>query len=136
MGIFNTFGAVSGQMSAKQEHLQIAKALIEEFLKPGKLAATLSSLKASDQGNLLRRWISGDSAPVTATAVQQGIGQCTLLTELENRTRMPSGVVKAGLAVLLPIAMAQLARDGDVTAEGDASAEAPADLDNLAHALR
>ncbi len=136
MGIFNTFGAVSGQMSAKQEHLQIANALIEELLMPGKLAAIHASLKASDQGNLLRQWISGQSAPVTATAVQQGLTQCTLVADLERRTKMPSGVVKAGLAVLLPITMAQLAQDGFVTADGEAPAVAPSNLDSLARALR
>lgn len=36
---------------------------------------------------------------------------------------MPSGVVKTGLAVLLPITIGQLARDGYVTAESEASGE-------------
>lgn len=49
---------------------------------------------------------------------------------------MPRGVVKAGLAILLPITIGQLARDGYVTAESEASGEAPTKLDGLADALR
>ncbi len=75
MGIFNTFGAVSGQMSAKQEHLQIANALLEELKVPGKLAAILSSLRASEHATLLPRWIAGEISPVTASVVQQGLSR-------------------------------------------------------------
>ncbi len=136
MGTFNSFGAVSGQMSAKQEHLQIANALLEELKVPGKLAAILSSLRASEHAILLPRWIAGETSPVTASVVQQGLQQTTLIQNLESRTRMPGGVVKAGMAVLLPIAVCQLAQDGSVTAEGEAAGELPKNFDNLVKALR
>ena len=136
MGVFNTFGAVSGQMSAKQEQLQVANALVEELKMPGKLVEILSSFKASGQIALVREWISGKTTAVNGAVVQQALKQSTFLEDLAARTKMPLGVVKSGLAVLLPLAIGQLARDGYVTAEGDPSAEQLTDLGGLANALR
>ena len=136
MGIFNSFGAMPGQMSAKQEQLQVASALAEELKEPGKLAELLSSLRTGGQSDLIKRSVSGEAAPVTTAQLQQGLEQSGMLQNLATRTRMPTGVVKAGLAVLLPLALARLARDGYLTAEGEATGKAPIELDSLAEALR
>ena len=136
MGIFNTFGAVSGQMSARQERLQVADAFVEELKVPGRLAELLDSLRTSGQGDLMRQWIAGSTEPVSATQLQQGLRNCALLQNLATRTKMPTGVVKTGLSVLLPLTIAQLAREGYVTADGESSEKSLTELNGLAEALR
>ena len=56
MGIFNSFGAMSGQFAAKQERLQVANALVEELQVPGNIAELLHSLDTAGQGALVRQW--------------------------------------------------------------------------------
>ena len=135
MGIFNSFGAMSGQFAAKQERLLVANALIEEFKGPGKLVELIHLLNTNGQGNLVRQWASGEAAPMTATQVQQGLKQGTLLDNLTTKTKMPIGVVKTSLAILLPLSISQLAREGYVTAEGEPSGQLLTDSAGLAKAL-
>ena len=136
MGLFNTFGAVSGQMSARQERLQVADALIEEFKVPGKLAGLLASFKQSAYGQMLQHWLAGQTDAVSPSQIQEGLGQSTLLQDLATRTRMPVGIVKTHLAVLMPLSIAQLGRDGYVTADGEASAKPLMEGESLADTLR
>ena len=136
MGIFNSFGAMSGQFAAKQERLQVANALVEELQAPGKIAELLHSLDTAGQGALVQQWASGEMVAVTTTQLQQALQQSTLLEDLTRRTRMPVGVVKKSLAVLLPLSIGQLAQEGYVTAEGKASGKPLTSLTGLLDALR
>ena len=47
MGIFNSFGAMSGQFAAKQERILVAKRLLEELQLPGKIAELVASFKSN-----------------------------------------------------------------------------------------
>ena len=136
MGIFNSFGAMSGQFAAKQERRQVAEALIEELREPGKIAELLRSLNQNGLGGLLQQWVSGEKAPVSVAQLQQGLKQSTLLEALTTRTKMPIGVVKTSLAVLLPLSIELLAREGIVTVNGEASGQVLDDSRSLAEALR
>ena len=79
MGIFNSFGAMSGQFAAKQERGKVAEALIQELKEPGKVAELLHSLHENGLGTLVREWVAGEKAPVTVAQLQQGLKQSTLL---------------------------------------------------------
>ena len=136
MGIFNSFGAMSGQFAAKQERRQVAEALIEELKQPGKIAELLHTLNQNGLGTLLQQWVAGEKAPVTVAQLQQGLKQSTLLDALTTRTKMPIGVVKTSLSVLLPISIDLLAREGIVTVDGEPSGKVLDDSTDLAEALR
>lgn len=135
MGIFNSFGAMSGQFAAKQERAKVAASLLEELQTAGRIGELVKSVKANGLEKLLTEWTTGNTAPASAVQVQQSLKGNPLLDALVRKTNMPIGVVKTSLTVLLPLAVRQLALDGQVSPDGKATGWPLTDANGLAEAL-
>lgn len=114
MGIFNSFGAMSGQFAAKQERAQIAGALAAELQVPGRLKAILRAIQNNGFTELLGQWTEGQTAPIAAGELPQSLAGTGLMESLAKRTSMPTGVVKGSLAQLLPLAVHYLSGTGQI----------------------
>ena len=135
MGIFNAFGAMSGQFAAKQERLLVAKRLLEELQLPGMIAELVASFKSNGVRFLFFPWSAGQTTPAIAEEFQQCLKNSTLMNDLVRKTNMPVGVVKASLAILLPLTTHQLTTTGNITPDGEASEHPLTDIDKLIQAL-
>ncbi len=135
MGIFNSFGAMSGQFAAKQERAKVAAALVEELKTPENLAGLIQSLQANGVTDLVRQWTAGSTAPTTPETVTRTFGNSPLLGTLVSKTNMPVGVIRTSMTVLLPLTIHQLALGGQIRPDGSATGSVLADFDRLAKAL-
>ena len=135
MGIFNSFGAMSGQFAARQERSKVAAALVEELKVPETIAEVMKSLHTNGVMDFVRQWAAGNTAPLSSEHLQQSVRSSALLDSIVRKTNMPVGVVKTSMTVLLPLLIRQLTVGGQLTPEGVVTGLPLTDSDQLAASL-
>lgn len=123
MGLLDMVKSMAGGGGAG-EHAQVAGGLMEELQnQPGGVGGLLQSFHQNGMGGLVQQWAGGQTAPASPDQVEQGLGGTGIIDRISQRTGVSPGMVKAGLAVAVPLVIHHLASSGHVTPEGQATGQ-------------
>ena len=131
MGIMDMITQAAGQLGGEGK-TQVAGGLMQELQNhPGGIGGIFSSFQNNGLGGLTQQWAGGQTAPVPPDQVEQGLGGTGLIDNIANRIGMSPTMVKAGLAVALPVLIHHYVSNGHVTAKGEPTGAPPPDSGNV-----
>ena len=100
-------------------HAKVAGGLVEELQgQPGGVAGMFQSFQKNGMGGLVQQWAGGQTAPASPDQVEQGLGGTGIIDRISQRTGISPTMVKAGLAVAVPLVIHHFVANGHVTQEG------------------
>jgi len=118
MGILDMVESMAGGASGGQNG-QVAGGLMQELQgRPGGIGGIFQSLQQNGMGGAVQQWGSGQTQPASPDQVEQGLGGTGLIDSVAQRTGMSPTMVKAGLAVALPLIVHHMVSNGHVTPGG------------------
>ncbi len=116
MGLLDMVQSMAG---GGGEHAQVAGGLVQEMQEqPGGMGGLLQSFQRNGMGGLVQQWAGGQTQPASPDQVEQGLGGTGVIDRIAQRTGVSPGMVKAGLAVAVPLVIHHLVSNGHVTADG------------------
>ncbi len=105
MGILDMVESMAG--GGGGQNAQVAGGLVQEMQgQPGGM------------GGLVQQWAGGQTQPASPDQVEQGLGGTGMIDRISQRTGVSPGMVKAGLAVAVPLVIHHLVSNGHVTQDG------------------
>ena len=115
MGLMGIVNSLAGGNS----NGQVAGGLMQELeQRPGGISSVFQSFQNNGMGNVTQQWAQGQTAPASQQQVEQGLGGTGIIDGIANRIGMSPTMVKAGLAVALPVLMHHYVANGHVTPQG------------------
>ncbi len=125
MGILDMVESMAGGASGGQNG-QVAGGLMQELQgRPGGIGGIFQSLQQNGMGGAVQQWGSGQTQPASPDQVEQGLGGTGLIDSVAQRTGMSPTIVKAGLAVALPLIVHHMVSNGHVTPGGQPTGSQP-----------
>lgn len=123
MGLLDMVESMAG---GGGDHAKVAGGLVQELQgQPGGVAGMFQSFQQNGMGGLVKQWAGGQTQPATPDQVQQGLGGTGIIDRISQRTGVSPGMVKAGLAVAVPLVIHHFVANGHVTPEGQPTGAAP-----------
>ncbi len=125
MGILDMVESMAGGASGGQNG-QVAGGLMQELQgRPGGIGGIFQSLQQNGMGGAVQQWGSGQTQPASPDQVEQGLGGTGLIDSVAQRTGMSPTMVKAGMAVALPLIVHHMVSNGHVTQDGQPTGSQP-----------
>ena len=116
MGLLDTLTNAAQHMG--NQNAQVTGGLMDTVQQqPGGVAGLGQSFQQNGLGGLLQQWTGGNTTPASPEQVQQGVGS-GMIDQIAQRTGISPTMVKAGLAMSLPILMHHLAQNGHIDQQG------------------
>ncbi len=116
MGLLDMVESMAGGTG---DHAKVAGGLVQELqAQPGGVAGMFQSFQQNGMGGLVQQWAGGQTQPATPDQVQQGLGGTGIIDRISQRTGVSPGMVKAGLAVAVPLVIHHFVANGHVTPDG------------------
>jgi uncharacterized protein YidB (DUF937 family) len=120
MGILDSVTQMAGQFGGGGDHAKVAGGLMDEIQQqPGGVGGIFKSFQQNGMGGLVQQWAGGQTAPASPQQMEQGLGGTGMIDNIAARTGMSSGMVKMGLAVVVPMVIHHFVSSGHVTAQGE-----------------
>ncbi len=117
MGILDMVESMAG--GGGGQNAQVAGGLVQEMQgQPGGMGGILQSFQRNGMGGLVQQWAGGQTQPASPDQVEQGLGGTGMIDRISQRTGVSPGMVKAGLAVAVPLVIHHLVSNGHVTQDG------------------
>ncbi len=117
MGLMDMVSEMTGQGGGNTA--QVGGGLMNELQNsPGGLGGILQSFQRNGQGGAVQQWGQGNTAPADPNQVEQGLNGTRIIDNIAQKTGMSSGMVKTGLAVLVPVLIHHLISQGHVDEQG------------------
>lgn len=121
MGLMGIVSSLAGGNS----NGQVAGGLMQELEgRPGGISSVFQSFQNNGMGNVTQQCAQGQTAPASPQQVEQGLGGTGIIDGIANRIGMSPTMVKAGLAVALPVLMHHYVANGHVTPQGQPTGSA------------
>lgn len=116
MGIMDMITSMAG---GGGDHAKVAGGLVQELqAQPGGVAGMFQSFQQNGMGGLVQQWAGGQTQGATPEQMQQGLGGTGIIDRISERTGVSPGMVKAGLAVAVPLVVHHFVSNGHMTADG------------------
>ena len=127
MGIMDMVEQAAGQFGGGgNPNAQVTGGLMQELQNhPGGIGGIFSSFQQNGMGGLTQQWAGGQTAPAAPDQVEQGLGGTGLIDSIANRVGMSPTMVKAGLAIALPVLIHHYVSNGHVTSQGEPTGAPP-----------
>jgi len=116
MSILNTVAAMA-KGPAASEHAQVAGGLIHELEARGGVGSLIQNFQRNGMGSFVEQWSQGNTQP-NPTAIENGTEGTGLIDSIAQRTGLAPGVVRGGLAVVLPLLIHHMVTNNHVTPSG------------------
>jgi uncharacterized protein YidB (DUF937 family) len=118
MGILDMVESMAAG-SANPDHAKVAGGLLQELQdRPGGIGGLLQSFQQNGMGGLVQEWSSGQTQPVSTSAVESGMGGSGIIDSIAQRTGLSPTVVKSGLAVAVPLLIHHMVSNNHVDTAG------------------
>lgn len=126
MGILNTVeGMAMG--NAAPEHAKVASGLMQELQqRPEGIGGLIQSFHRNGLGSLIEQWSHGQTQPPNQSAIENGLAGSGLIEKIAQRTGLSEGVVRSGLAVVVPILIHHMVSNNHVSTTGQPTGTQPA----------
>ncbi len=123
MGILDMVESMAG---GGGDHAKVAGGLVQELQgQPGGVSGMFQAFQKNGMGGLAQQWAGGQTQPATPDQMQQGLGGTGMIDRISERTGVSPGMVKAGLAVAVPMVIHHFVSNGHMTADGQATGTQP-----------
>jgi uncharacterized protein YidB (DUF937 family) len=116
MSILNTVAAMA-KGPAASEHAQVAGGLMHELEARGGVGSLIQNFQRNGMGSFVEQWSQGNTQP-NPTAIENGTEGTGLIDSIAQRTGLAPGVVRGGLAVVLPLLIHHMVTNNHVTPSG------------------
>ncbi len=117
--------SMAGGASGAGQNAKVAGGLMQELQnRPGGISSLVQMFHHNGAGEAAQQWAGGQTQPADPQTVQQGMGS-GMIDSIAQRTGLSSGAVKAGLAVIVPLAIHHLAANGHVNPNGEPTGNQP-----------
>lgn len=116
MTILNTVAAMA-KGTAASEHAQVAGGLMHELEARGGVGSLIQNFQRNGMGSFVEQWSQGNTQP-NPTAIEDGTAGTGLIDSIAQRTGLSPGVVRGGLAIVLPLLVHHMVSKNHVTATG------------------
>ncbi|HTM18154.1 MAG TPA: YidB family protein [Terracidiphilus sp.] len=116
MSILNTV-AFMAKGPAAPEHAQVAGGLMDELAARGGVGSLIQAFQRNGMGSAVEQWSQGNTQP-NPTAIENGIHGTGLIDGIAQRTGLAPGVVRGGLAIVLPLLIHHMISNNHVTPSG------------------
>lgn len=124
MGLMDMVSQMAGGQGGNTA--QVGGGLMQELQNsPGGLGGLLQSFQRNGQGAAVQQWGQGNTAPADPNQVEQGLNGTGIIDNIAQKTGMSPGMVKTGLAVLVPVLIHHLISQGHVDEQGQQVGPAP-----------
>jgi len=108
------------------DHARVAGGLVQELHeRPGGFAGLVQSFLQNGMGGQVQQWSDGQTQPANPAQVESGLGGTGIIDGIAQRTGLSPGVVKTGLAVIIPVVVHHLVSNNHVTAAGALTGSPP-----------
>ena len=132
MGILDSVTSMAEQYGEGGEKAKVAGGLMQEIeQRPGGIGSIFQSFQQNGLGGLVQQWAGGQTTPASPQEVEQGLGGTGIIDSIAQRTGISPGMVKMGLAVLVPIMIHHFVANGHVTAQGEPTGAPPPNSTSL-----
>jgi len=116
MSILNTVASMA-KGPAASEYAQVAGGLMHELEARGGLGSLIQAFQRNGMGSFVEQWSQGNTQP-NPTAVENGTAGTGLIDSVAQRTGLAPGVVRGGLAIVLPLLVHHMVSNNHVTPMG------------------
>lgn len=116
MGILNTVASMAKGTGAA-EHAQVAGGLMHELEARGGVGSLIQNFQRNGMGSFIEQWSQGSTQP-NPTAIENGTQGTGLIDSIAQRTGLAPGVVRGGLAVVVPLLVHHMVSNSHVTPSG------------------
>ena len=116
MTILNTVAAMA-RGPAAPEHAQVAGGLMHELEASGGVGSLIQNFQRNGMGSFIEQWSQGNTQP-NPTAIENGTEGTGLIDSIAQRTGLSPGVVRGGLAVVVPLLIHHMVTNNHVTPSG------------------
>ncbi len=133
MGILDMVESMAG---GGGQNAKIAGGLVQELQQqPGGMGGILQSFQQNGMGGLVQQWAGGQTQPANPDQMEQGLGGTGIIDRIAQRTGVSPGMVKAGLAVAVPLVVHHLVSNGHVSQDGQATGAPPPEPGGLLQSI-
>jgi uncharacterized protein YidB (DUF937 family) len=123
MDILNTVASMA-KGPAAAEHAQVAGGLMEELQQRGGVGSLIQNFQRNGMGSFVEQWSQGHTQP-NPTAIENGTAGTGLIDSVAQRTGLTPGVVRGGLAIVLPLLIHHMVSNNHVTPTGQPTGDQP-----------
>ena len=125
MSILNTVESMA-MGNAAPEHAKVAGGLMDELQQPGGVGSLIQAFQRNGMGSSVQQWSQGETQPPNPTAIDNGLQGTGLIDSIAQRTGLSPGVVRGGLAVVVPLLIHHMISNNHVTSTGQPTGNQPA----------
>lgn len=119
MGILKTVESMA-MGTAAAENAKVAGGLMEELQqRPEGVSAVIQSFHRHGLGSLVEQWSTGQTQPLNQTAIENGLAGSGIIERVVERTGLPEGVVRSGLAVVIPVLVHHMVSNSHISQTGE-----------------
>jgi uncharacterized protein YidB (DUF937 family) len=117
MDILNTVASMA-KGPAAPEHSKVAAALMDEVQQRGGVGSLIQNFQRNGMGSFVEQWTQGNTQP-NPTAIENGTAGTGLIDSIAHRTGLSEGVVRGGLAIVVPLLIHHMVANGHITPTGE-----------------
>jgi uncharacterized protein YidB (DUF937 family) len=123
MSILNTVESMA-RGPAAPEHAQVGAALMDELQQRGGIGSLIQNFQRNGMGSFIEQWSQGNTQP-NPTTIENGTAGTGLIDSIAQRTGLSEGVVRGGLALIVPVLINHMVSNGHVTSTGEPIGDQP-----------
>ncbi|HXS76941.1 MAG TPA: YidB family protein [Terracidiphilus sp.] len=123
MDILNTVVSMA-KGPAASEHAQVAGGLMHELEARGGVGSLIQNFQRNGMGSFVEQWSQGNTQP-NPTAIESGTEGTGLIESIAQRTGLSPGVVRGGLAIVVPLLVHHMVSNNHVTTTGAPTGNPP-----------
>jgi uncharacterized protein YidB (DUF937 family) len=116
MSILNTVESMA-MGNAAPEHAKVAGGLMDELQQRGGVGSLIQNFQRNGMGSFVDQWSQGNTQP-NPTAIENGTAGTGLIDSVAQRTGLSPGVVRGGLAIVVPLLIHHMVSNNHVTPTG------------------
>lgn len=123
MGILNTVESMA-MGNAAPEHAQVAAGLMDELQQRGGIGSLIQNFQRNGMGSFIEQWSQGNTQP-NPTVIENGTAGTGLIDGIAQRTGLSPGVVRGGLAVVVPLLVHHMMSNNHIGPNGEPIGQQP-----------
>lgn len=123
MSILNTVESMATG-NASPEHAKVAAGLMDELQQRDGVGSLIQNFQRNGMGSMVEQWSAGNTQP-NPSAIESGTAGTGLIDTIAQRTGLSPGVVRGGLAVVVPLLIHHMVSNNHLSPTGQPLGQQP-----------